>query len=72
MSIKGVRLQLNDCQGNVGAVVGHTLKICQQIIENKALIQRAHAPLQPLDVMALHLIAQGVHDLLQGLYPACA
>ena len=72
MGIEGVGLQLDEGQGDVRAVVGYALKVGEQVIENEALIQGTHTSLKAVDVVAFHFVAQGVHDLLQGLYPACA
>ena len=51
-------------------MVGHALKVRQQVIEDKALVQSAYALLQPINVMTLHFVTQGIYDLLQRLHPA--
>ena len=55
MRIKAVRLKLNESNGDVRAVVGNSLEICQQIVEHKAVVERAYALLQAVDVVQLHL-----------------
>ena len=50
-------------------MVGHALKICEQVIEHKADGQRTRPGLQALDMAELELVAQHVDMLLQRLYP---
>ena len=69
MGIEGIGFQLDDGHGHIGAVVGHALVVGQQVVEHKALIQRAGAGLQPIHMVGLHLVAQAVDDLLQRLHP---
>ena len=67
MRIKAVRLKLNESNGDVRAVVGNSLEICQQIVEYKAVVERAYALLQAVDVVQLHLVAEVIYKLLKRL-----
>ena len=69
VGVEGVGLQLDDGHGDVGAVVGHALEVRQQVVENKAVRKLAFAPLKPVDMAQLHLVAQDVYALLQRLDP---
>ena len=69
MGVEGVGFQLDHGHGDVGAVVRHPLIVGQQVVEDKALVQGAHALLQAVHMVQLHLVAQAVHDLLQRLHP---
>ena len=71
MRIKAVRLKLNESNGYVRAVVGNSLEICQQIVEHKAVVERAYALLQAVDVVQLHLVAQVIYKLLKRLDAVC-
>ena len=67
VGIKAVGLQLDHRHGDVGAVVGDTLVVCEKVVKNKAHGERAGAVLQTDDVMELHLVAQSVDRILQRL-----
>ena len=53
--------------GDVRAVVGHALVVRQQVVEHEAVLDRALAALQALDVRRLGGGDQAVDDLLQRL-----
>ena len=72
VGVKGVRLQLDHGHGEVGAVVGHPLIVGQKVVEDEALGELADPPLEPVHVVELHLVAQGVDELLQGLDPVAS
>ena len=65
--VKGVLFRLNYGEGHIGAMISHTLEVCQQIIINKADVNRAYTRLQTLDMVKLHFITHFVDMLLQRL-----
>ena len=67
MGRKAVVRQLDHRHRHVRAVITHALEGCEQIVEHEALLDRALALLEPFDVAALHLVAELVDQLLQGL-----
>ncbi len=67
VGVEGTFVQLDHGDGHVGAVIGDTLQVGQQIVEDKAGADGTGALLQALHVMQLHLVAEIVDDLLQRL-----
>ena len=67
MGVKGVLFQLDHRHRDVAAVVADALEIRDQVVEHKAVLQRADALLQAVDMAVLHLVAQIVDQLLQRL-----
>ena len=67
MGIKLIGGDLDHRNGNVRAVVGDALIVGQQIVQHKAVLDRAGTGLQAGDVAALDLAHKTVHDLLQRL-----
>ena len=67
VGVEAVGVQLDDRNGDVGAVVGDSLVVGQKIVEDEALGQGAGAVLEPLDVMELDLVAENIDALLQRL-----
>ena len=67
VGVEGIGLQLDHGHGDVGAVVGHPLVVGQQVVKDKALAELADAPLEAVHMVELHLVAQGVDQLLQRL-----
>ena len=63
VSIIGIVAHFNKTDGNIGAMVGHTLNISQQIVEHKADLKLALASLQTLDMAQLHLIAEHIYKV---------
>ena len=65
MGVELIRLKLNEREGDVRAVVGHALKVAEQIVEHKALRERAVSLLQAFNVIELHRVDQYVDPLLE-------
>ena len=62
-----VLCDLNDTSTDVGAMVGHTLEVGEDIREDKAVLDCALTLLESDDVIELDLIAQIVNHLLERL-----
>ena len=67
MRVEAACTRLDERDGDVRAVVGHTLVVRQQVVEHEAVLDRALAALQALDVRRLGGGDQAVDDLLQRL-----
>ena len=67
MGVELIGGDLDHRNGNVRAVVGDALIVGQQIVQHKAVLDRAGTGLQAGDVAALDLAHKAVHDLLQRL-----
>ena len=65
MGIKLIGSDLDHRNGDVGAVVGDTLVVGQQIIQHKAVLDGADTGLQAGNVAGLDLAHETVHDLLK-------
>ena len=65
--VEAARARLDERDGDVRAVVRHTLVVRQQVVEHEAILDRALAALQALDVRRLGGGDQAVDDLLQRL-----
>ena len=65
--VEAARARLDERDGDVRAVVGHALVVRQQVVEHEAVLDRALAALQALDVRRLGGGDQAVDDLLQRL-----
>ena len=65
--VEAARARLDKGDGDVRAVVGHALVVRQQVVEHEAVLDRALAALQALDVRRLGGGDQAVDDLLQRL-----
>ena len=61
-------MQVDDTDGNIGAMVADTLQTGEQIRPDKARLDAAAALLQAQDVAGTHLFLQIVNDLLQRFY----
>ena len=48
-------------------MVGHALAVGEQVVECEAVVERALAGLQAVDVVQLHLVAEVVDELLERL-----
>ena len=48
-------------------MVGHALAVGEQVVEREAVVERALAGLQAVDVVQLHLVAEVVDELLERL-----
>ena len=53
--------------GDIGAVVGHTLAAGDDVVEDQTLVDGADLFLQAVNMVDLHGVAEVVDDLLQGL-----
>ena len=60
-------LRLNDIHRDIAAVIGDTLIICQQIIEDKSCLQRALLAADALNMVVLDLIAQIVDHFFERI-----
>ena len=69
VGVEGIVLYLDDGHGDVGAVVGDALIVVEQIGEDEALFDGAHALLEALDVPVFHLGGELVDDLFQRFHP---
>ena len=67
MGIEAVGLKLDHRHGDVGAMVGNTLVICEKIVKDKPHGERAGAVLQTDDVVELEFVAQSVDRILERL-----
>ena len=65
MRVKAVLGHLDHRHRNVGAVVGNALVDGQQVVQHKAVFDRAGTGLQAGDVPRLDLAHKAVHDLLE-------
>ena len=64
----GLFVCLDKTAGNVGAMVGNTLKIGENILEYIAQLYGTFVILETADVPVLELCAQVVHHFLKRLY----
>ena len=65
MGIKGVLLDLNNADPNIGTMVGNTLKISDQITQYQTCLNRTFSVLEPLHMTFFHLFIQTVNNFLQ-------
>ena len=66
-----VGVQLDERNADVGAVVGNTLAVGEEIVEYEAMFQCADAFTNTVDVIGLHRIAEIIGQLLQRLDAVC-
>lgn len=68
MHIERVVLRdLDHAAADVGAVVGHTLKVGEKVGEDEAVLDGTLALLKSLDVIELDLITKIVYNLLESV-----
>ena len=60
--IKRSAVDLADADGNVGAVVGNSFKVCEEILENITQFHSASSFLQPFDVFLFHSHIERIND----------
>ena len=65
--VERLGLELDHSDGDVRAVVGHTLTVGEQVVEGKAVVERALTGLQAVDVVQLHFVAEVIDQLLERL-----
>lgn len=71
MQVQTLVLRFEHAAGNVGAVVCHTLEVCEQVRPDEAGFQTARAFLKPRDLARAQLVLQTVNDLLKRFDAAC-
>ena len=71
MGLEAVVLYLDQCNGDIGAMVGYALVVAQKIVEHKSKLDRAGAGLKSGDMAHLDLSNDIVDDLLKRLDLAC-
>ena len=71
MDVQIVLGHIDDAAGDVGAVVGGTLQIRQQVCPHKARLDAALAFPHPQDVTGTQLLLQQIHHLFQRLHGGC-
>ena len=67
MRVERLGLELDHGDGDVRAVVGYTLTVGEQVVEGKAVVERALTGLQTVDVVQLHFVAEVIDQLLERL-----
>ena len=65
VGLEGAHSHLENAHGDVGAVVGNALKICEDVGKDETKRRGAFTALQTADVAVTKRVLQIVHDLLQ-------
>ena len=68
---KAVVIYLNEIYGNVGAVVGNSLKVGEKVGENEALLNGTGLSSEPFHVTGFHFGAEIIHHLFERLHLVC-
>ena len=68
MHIQLVCLYFNQCCGYIGAMVGYSLVICQNVLQEQSCLHRAISTSEANDMPLLHFHDEIVNDLFQRFY----